>query len=101
VTIELWQVPLLVMAVLVAVYFAYVAVARHWSPTVRLWIKMGGLGVLGVVVLGVGYVLLTRAEPTALDTVLTLMMLVVEGFIGWIGWQQLKATRGPEDNRGP
>ncbi|HEX6683461.1 MAG TPA: hypothetical protein VF062_11725 [Candidatus Limnocylindrales bacterium] len=92
-TIELWQVPLLVMAALVVGYFAYVAAARTWHDRVRLWIKMVGLVVLACVVLGIGYQLLKRAELSALSTVLAIMMLAVEGFIAWVAWQQLKASR--------
>jgi len=91
--IELWQVPLLVMGVIVAGYFAYVAIAGRWSHTVRLWIKMIALVVLAGVVLGIGYQLLKRAELSVISTVLTFLMLAVEAFIGWVAWQQLKGSQ--------
>ena len=91
--IELWQVPLLVMAVIVAGYFAYVAIAGRWSDTGRLRIKLLALVVLAGVVLGIGYQLLKRAELSVISTVLAFLMLVVEGFIGWVAWQQLKGDR--------
>jgi hypothetical protein len=98
-TIELWQVPLIVMAVIVAGYFAYVGIAGRSSDTVRLWIKMTALVALGVVVLAVGYKLLTTTDPTVLTTMLTLVMLAVEGFIAWIAWKQLKASQGQDSDR--
>ena len=95
-TIELWQVPLLVMAVIVLGYFAYVAIAGRSSNTVRLWIKMVALVVLACVVLGIGYQLLTRADLSVLSAVLTFLMLAVEGFIGWVAWQQFKGSKFPQ-----
>jgi hypothetical protein len=96
VKIELWQVPLLVMAVLVAGYFAYVAIAGRWSNLVRLWIKMIALGILAAVGLGIGYQLLQRAELSVLNTLLAILMLAVEGFIAWVAWLQLKQSKTPQ-----
>jgi uncharacterized protein YqhQ len=90
--IEMWQVPLLVMAAIVAGYFAYVAIAGRWSPTARLWIKMIALIVLAGTVLGISYQLLKRAELSVISTLLTFLMLAVEGFIGWVAWQQFKGS---------
>lgn len=91
--VELWQVPLLVMVALVAGHFIYVAIADRWSPKARLWIKLIALVALGCVVLGIGYQLLMRAELSVISTVLAILMLVAEGFLVWIGWQQLKASK--------
>jgi len=91
--VELWQVPLLVMAAIVAGHFIYAAIADRWSPAARLWIKMIALVALGCVVLGIGYQLLLRAELSVVSTILGILMFVAEGFLVWIGWQQLKASK--------
>lgn len=91
--VELWHVPLLVMVALVAGHFAYAAIADRWSDRARLWIKMVALVALGCVVLAIGYQLLLRAELSVISTILGIMMLFAEGFLVWIGWQQLKASR--------
>lgn len=90
--IELWQVPLLVMAVLVAGHFAYVVVIARWPDPVRLWIKMIALGILAVVGLGIGYQLLQRAELSVVSTLLAILMLIVEAFIARVAWLQYKQS---------
>lgn len=92
--LELWQAPLLVMAVLVAGHFAYAAIP-DWSKDAKLRIKMIALGLLAAVGLGIGYQLLQRAELSVLSTLLAFLMLATEGLIAWIGWQQLQAPNAP------
>ena len=93
--IEMWQVPLLVMAAIVAGYFAYVAIAGRWSHAAQLWIKMIALIILAGTVLGIGYQLLKRAELSVISTLLTFLMLGVEAFIGWVAWHQFKGSNSP------
>jgi hypothetical protein len=93
--LELWQAPLLVMAVLVAGHFAYAAIPDNWSEIAKLRIKMIALGLLAALGLGIGYQLLQRAELSVLSTLLAFLMLAIEGLIAWIGWQQLQASKAP------
>jgi hypothetical protein len=100
-TIELWQVPLLVMAAILAGYLAYVWIAGRWSHIARLWIKIGALSTLAAIALVLGYQLLKRAEISMVSTVLGVATLIGEIFVGWVTWQHIKELRAAKEQETP
>jgi predicted tellurium resistance membrane protein TerC len=93
--IELWQVPLLVAALIVGIDFLARTVAQRWQLTAerRKQIKTTGLGLLAAIMLGLLWRAWSLIGTSMMANVAAMVSTVIEFGTLWLAYQAYRETR--------